>query len=314
MVNYLDKLYFNIVDKNKLLSTMKYYSFQRLLLRLVFNLIIPIYYRINQKGLDLKLADSPKKQERIIVTMTSFPGRINRLWIVIESLLRQSHKPYMIILWLSKDQFESKSKLPKRLLKQENRGLDIRLCNGDLKSHKKYFYAVQEYPEDFLITVDDDFIYPTLMISKLLELHIQYPGSICCHRALSIRIENDKILPYLTWPMIFEDIGPSNNIFFTSGGGTLFPPKSLYEEVINETVFKNICIFADDIWLNIMSRLNNTIAVKSNFNCGLPLINIHRENLTKINISNGKNDVQLEIVRNYFIEKLGIDAFAKLFC
>ena len=44
-------------------------------------------------------------------------------------------------------------------LDQQKRGLTIRFCE-DLKAHKKYYYAFKEYPDDIVITVDDDVIYP----------------------------------------------------------------------------------------------------------------------------------------------------------
>ena len=45
------------------------------------------------------------RKEKIIVSLTSFPGRINEVWICIESLMRQTFKPDAIELWLSLKQF-----------------------------------------------------------------------------------------------------------------------------------------------------------------------------------------------------------------
>jgi len=314
MINYFDELYSKIVDKNKFIARMKIYSIQRLLIRMIANLIIPIYYSLKQSQSSEKLGTNLKPNNRIIVSLTSFPKRINKLWIVIESLLMQTHKPDMIILWLSRNQFDSKDKLPKKLLLQQKRGLEIRFCDGDFKSHKKYFYTLKEYPNDFIITVDDDIVYHTTMIEQLVSLNLKYPNSVCCHRACCLITVNNKLLPYTDWPELFNDIGPSHRIFQTSGGGTLFPPHSLHEEVVNESVFKNICIDADDIWLNVMIKLNNTTIVKSNFNSGyLPIIYFNNVNLYSTNLILGNNDIQIERVRNYYKNKLGIDPLNTLF-
>lgn len=311
IVDLFDKLYTQVVDKNKFLAKIRFYSVQRFSIRVIVNLLIPLYFNLtknNKKArLSNKISDSPK----LIVSLTTFPVRINRLWIVIESILRQTHKPDKIILWLSKDQFDSIDKLPNKLKKQQKKGLDIRFCKGDLKSHKKYYYTLQEYPEDFLITIDDDIIYHTTMIAELVELKNMHPSSICCHRARFIKTECNQILPYLDWIEILSKLGPSYLIFQTSGGGTLYPPRSLYCEVLNAQVFKKICFNADDVWLNIMSQLNGTTIVKSDFNSVLlPVINFNNVKLSSINVALGKNDIQLNAVRNYYMEKLGIDALA----
>ena len=74
----------------------------------------------------------------LIVSLTSFPGRINDVWQVIESLKRQTVKPSKIILWLSLEQFPSKNQIPKSLTKIEDDLFSIRLVDEDFRSHKKY--------------------------------------------------------------------------------------------------------------------------------------------------------------------------------
>lgn len=311
MVDFLDELYTRIEDRNRFFSRIKIYSFQRLMIRLLSNFLIPIFYQFNREKYNLDSHDSAPV--KYIVSLTSFPNRIGRVWIVIESILRQSHKPDKIILWLSKEQFKTFGKLPRTILNQQKRGLEIRFVEGDLKSHKKYFYALKEFPNDFLITVDDDIIYPTTLVSQLVKIAKIYPKSIICHRAHTVKFENGKIFPYSLWNQIKTIDGPNYDIFFTSGGGTIFPPSSLHPEVLNETVFKKHCFYADDVWLNIMSRLNSTTIVKSNyFSCLLPVFNFKNINLYSINLVEGENDRQIEYLRDYYIKKFNVDVFGKL--
>lgn len=54
-------------------------------------------------------------EKKIVVSLTSFPARIKKVHIVIESLLNQTIKPDKIILWLSKEQFEHYYVLPSKL-------------------------------------------------------------------------------------------------------------------------------------------------------------------------------------------------------
>ena len=308
MVDFLDKIYTKIQDRNVFFSRMKIYSFQRLMIRVLSNILIPLFYQSGK----VKHVLNPSKSAPVkyIVSLTSFPNRIGRVWIVVESILRQSHKPDKIILWLSSEQFRTLEELPQVLLNQQKRGLDIRFVKDDLKSHKKYFYALKEFPNDFLIIVDDDIIYPTTLISQLVELNAIYPKSIICHRAHRIKVENGKVLPYSSWNQIKDFDGPNCYIFFTSGGGTLFPPNSLHKEVLNDAIFKKYCFYTDDVWLNIMGRLNRTTIVKSNyFSSLLPIFNFRNVSLYSSNLIEGENDKQLQIVRSYCLKKHNIDVF-----
>lgn len=308
MINFLDKIYTGIQDRNFFYSRIKVYSIQRLIIRVLSNILIPISYQFGKGKYILDSNDS--SGVKYIVSLTSFPNRIGRVWIVIESILRQRHKPDKIILWLSKEQFGSFSDLPRTLRNQQKRGLDIRFVEGDLKSHKKYFYALNQFPNDFLITVDDDIIYPTTLIGDLVKLNSNYPKSIICHRAHRINVENGKVLPYSSWKQIKNFEGPNFDVFFTSGGGTLFPPNSLHQEVLNNRVFKEKSFYADDVWLNIMARLNSTTIVKSNYSSSLlPIFNFRNIDLYSVNLLLEENDKQINAVCDFYFKKLGVDVF-----
>lgn len=42
---------------------------------------------------------------------------------------------------------------------------------------------MQAYPDDLIITVDDDIFYPTTMIQTLVQYHELYPKSVICRYA-----------------------------------------------------------------------------------------------------------------------------------
>ena len=70
-----------------------------------FEILITWYYRIFKRR---KQGISPgnKRRRKVIVSMTSIPARIDKVWITVESLLRQTYKPDEIIVWLALDEFE----------------------------------------------------------------------------------------------------------------------------------------------------------------------------------------------------------------
>jgi hypothetical protein len=282
-------------------------KFIRFFIRVFSNIFFPLMFRFNRKKYYLK------GDGTCVVSLTSFPERIDKIHLVVECLLRQSVKPSKIILWLSSDQFKSYSQLPNELINQTQRGLDIRLVKGNLFSHKKYFYTLPEFPDSNLVTVDDDFFYPSYLLENLLDANRKFPNAICCCRGLKINIHNDQIDKYSKWFYLKEGYGPCFNIFQTSGGGSLYPPNSLHEEVLNDLVFMKLCPSADDVWLNLMAQLKKTQTLKitKHFE-GIPILVKNNLYLSKVNVGLGQNDVQILNVRKYLIEKFNFDPLSNI--
>jgi hypothetical protein len=277
------------------------------------NIFVPIYFDFTNL-FNKTYLQKKKRPEQILVSLTSFPLRISKIWIIVECMLRQSHPPDRIILWLAEEQFKNSGSLPKKLLKLQLRGLEIRFCKEDLRSHKKYYYAIKEYPKSILITIDDDFIYPTNLIKELIKAREIYPHSIICHRALKILYFKNEILPYSKWEYIYGSLGPSLSVFFTSGGGTLFPPNALYKDVLNKGLFTDKCLLADDVWLNVMSRLQKTNVIKiySKYAEHIPLISSKDSALSTENVIRGLNDVQINDLKSFYLTKDFSDPFKEV--
>jgi hypothetical protein len=235
------------------------------------------------------------------------------LWLVIETLLRQTKLPDKIILWLSIDQFTSLATLPKSLLRLQKNGLEIRLCPGNLGSHKKYYYAFHEFPEDIIITVDDDVFYNSKLIEYLVELNKKFPKCVCCNRCSEINVSDNRIQPYISWSNYFIAESPGYKLFAIGMGGILYPPNIFNSTLFDSETIITYCNTADDIWLNIMSKLIKTMVVKSNYNSFyLPVMNYRNLTLAEKNVSEGLNDKQLSSARKYCIENLGIDPFQEI--
>ncbi len=316
MIDFFSNLYASIRGNNILLVKMKYYSIERLIIRLLCNAILPIYLRVTSNNVHYTLQGTDKAKGRIIVSLTSFNRRIGRVWIAIESILRQTHQPDIIILWLSKEEFPTIDCVPKSLLRLQKRGVKIELRDGNLMSHKKYHYTLIEYPDDHMITIDDDIIYPSNFIRSLLNGYEQNPECVISLFSFKIRRDNDgEILPYSIWSaeLLNQSTSPSFDIFFGSGGGTFFSAHVLGEEAKNITLAMEKCKFADDVWLNTMCRLNKKkIVVVDNLFSYLPILNFSNSKLVTINNGQNQNDVQLSNLREYYIKHFGKDPYSPL--
>lgn len=267
-----------------------------------FEVLVVWYYRIfksRKQGINTER----KRKRKLIVSMTSIPPRIDKVWITIESLLRQTYKPDKIILWLAEDEFQN-VKLPEQLTKQQKRGLQICYCDN-LRSYKKFYYTVKKYPNDYIVTVDDDVIYAENMLETLVKTYRRNPGCIICNRAHRIKQNNTGLKEYGSW-IKYEDIElcetkPSFYNFFTGCGGNLFPMFMLNRKVLDKDAFMELAPYADDVWLNFCAWQSGVKTVKTKGILGyiITIESSSDKGLTRINNMYRKNDEQIEKVLKY---------------
>ncbi len=206
------------------------------------------------------ITDEKYTDHEIIVSLTSYGKRIDDVTFTIESLMQQSMKPNRIILWL--DESFKDNCLSQSLRNQQKRGLEIQYCK-DIRSYKKLIPCLQQYPNDAIITVDDDLLYDYDIIEKLITAYLKSPEMIhACRIHRMILDQENKPIPYLEWNWRINDAGVNRLNFFTGGAGTLYSPGCLDKEVFNENTFLDICKFADDVWFNAMAIKKGTLVNK----------------------------------------------------
>lgn len=239
-------------------------------------------------------------EDNLIISLTSFPARINYVYLTVESLLRQTVLPCKIILWLSNDQFKNKGEIPLRLKQLENNLFEIRFVDGDIRSHKKYYYTFKEYPDSKVVLVDDDIIYSDRLIENLLEAKKKNPGAIISRFAFKILRNTDGTLqPYNSWPLILKK-GIYNDCFLGTGAGTLIEPSMLYKDALNIDLATKLTPIADDIWINAMIRLSGKSIFISSYDNFLPTLITDNESLYDMNQGENQNDIQLKAINDYY--------------
>ena len=248
-----------------------------------------------------------KRDQRIIVSLTSYPKRIDTIWLTITSLFKQRMKPDLIVLWLAKSQFKTLDDLPDSLKRLQRYGLQIRLCD-DLKSHKKYYYALQEFNKDIVILTDDDMIYPSDTIEKLYKMHVKYPTDICTMSAQYIGNNHNTVPSNWVNTNVGKKYIHSDEIQIFTGSGSLYPPNCLFEDVFNKDLIKKLCPYADDLWLTYMAMKKGT-RITSAYPWRTFPINIYGTSvgsLWYINAQDGKNDIQWKNLIAYYERKLNL--------
>lgn len=249
------------------------------------------------------------RHPEFIVSLTSYGRRVNKVvYYTIVSILKQSFLPDRIILWLDNDNW-NENNIPLRLNKLCSKGLEIRFCE-DLKSYKKLIPTLTEYPEDIIVTIDDDVIYTQNFLKHLWDSYRKSPSQIHCSKALLPQLENGEtvtLAPYTKWLEIPPEQTDADTLKFPVGvGGILYPPHALFKETTNIHTFKNLCPMADDIWFWSMALKNGTghtkIAIRKPFYSFDSIYQFfhYGSALTHSNAKESKNDDQLKNIIDYF--------------
>ena len=226
------------------------------------------------------------KDSNIIISLTSYPARIKFVHTAIYSLLNQNMKPYKIILWLAKPQFPNGNKdLSKNLLDLIDKGLTIEYYDSDIdiKSYHKLIPTLKKYPNNIIVTADDDIIYGKDWLEKLYKTYLKYPKDIAAHRITQFIYKKNAFDINVGGKHYYKKPSFLNKV--TGVGGVLYFPNCFYKDILNEELFMKLAPTNDDIWFWLQAVLKGTrIRVVENPNINLKYVpNSQNVGLYKIN-------------------------------
>lgn len=253
-------------------------------------------------------ADSDRA-EKLIVSLTSYGRRLKDVApYAIKSLMRQTYKPDIIVLWL--DNNWNDQNLPKEIKSLKTKGLQVKYCE-DTKSFKKLVPALSEYPNDLIFTADDDIFYPKDTLKRVMNAHNNHPDRIIGVRGYELSFDDKSgiLRPYNEWSLLKKGIA-GNSIVLTGGAGCLYQSKLLHSDVTNVQLFRNLSPNADDIWFFFMEYLaGSSIEIisicKRNI---IPIDSFYQffhknSSLASSNCGLAQNDIQIRAIMSHY----GID-------
>ena len=265
--------------------------------------VIQFWYAIFYRNINKKTGEFAREIP-VIVSLTSYGRRVNKtLPYALISLLKQSFLPDRIIVWLDNDNW-SDDLLSSKLKFLQSRGVEFRYCEN-IYSYKKLVPSLMEFPEAIIITVDDDIFFRSNLLADLYNSYLKDTKSI--HTALAhvpLRDASGVLLSYNSWPKNIKKT-VAGGIFPTGGGGCLYPPRSLYKDVVKKELFLQLCPKADDVWFWVMAKLQSTkhIVVETKDYYMLDLFYELTQKGTALrhyNVYENGNDVQIKQVLNYY--------------
>ncbi len=250
-----------------------------------------------QRGINNREQPENPRREKITVSLTSYGKRLDLVHIAIKSIMAQTMKADTIVLYLAEEDSQKEIRQEKELIKA---GLRVVRNVKDLKPHKKYFYAMQEYPENLIITVDDDTIYDDRLLADLYTEHLKYPEAVICGRGHRMIKRNGKVAPYNLWEGCVKSAMPEKEICATGVGGILYPCGKYREAFLDEKGIRQTSFYGDDLWLKAVELIwgISTYAIGE-----LPVRVIEgsqEEALYKENADNKRNNEYLAKLEVYF--------------
>lgn len=261
-----------------------------------------VYYIFKPK---YGLNKEEKRDKKVIVSLTSYPARFSAIHICLSSLLNQTYKPDKIILYLGEDSAEVD--ITEKMKELEKYGVEIKMGCENIRPHKKYYYAMKEYPNDIIITVDDDVIYDRRLIESLIKSYYKHPNAVSARRVHRMTKSHGKLQSYNNWDFECTLIRePSMDLMAVGVGGILYPPACMNEELFNLVCIKQICLNADDIWLKFMQVMNDTpvVWVDSVFIHPVEIKNTQETALNSSNLNESKNDFYIQKMEESYGVKL----------
>ncbi|MGW9686920.1 zinc-binding alcohol dehydrogenase [Flagellimonas sp. 2504JD1-5] len=260
---------------------------------------ISLYSQIKLSSLSKEKLIDKKEQIPVVASVASIPSRLGIVHLTIRSILNQSILPKKIILWLHKD---LKNKIPRKLSYLEGDIFGIKFSESK-SSHRKLVETLKIYPNDTIVTFDDDMMYRKNWLSNLYHIHKENLEKIVANQTRCItRNESGDLLSYKQWSSGKSPCATPDTVLPIGAGGTLYPPNSLDNQVFDEKLYMQLAPKADDLWFKAMGLLKATQSIQAP-NSGkepTPIWGSQKVSLKKTNISEDKNRTQWLALADYF--------------
>ena len=246
--------------RDKMMSSLGLFELKKNLKQNLFFARIKFEDWLKKKKINRKLRSLPNnfigndfRDGDIVVSITSYGKRVHdALPYMLYSLLIQTILPKKIVVYLDYDNW-SLVNLPWQLKRLQEVGVDIRFCK-DIRSYKKLIPALLNFPNNAILTLDDDIYYNRNYMEWMTTAYNASDKRTVLGQWGCIPTKMDgNYIPYNQWPDCKK--GTKNDEkSFIGCCGICYPPHIFDDEIFNEEVFMQLCPIADDIWFWVMQE------------------------------------------------------------
>lgn len=235
--------------------------------------------------------------DAIILSMTTWPPREQSAIQTMRSLVGQSYDTQVhFVLALSLDEWDADHTRPwlansDNIVKEmEDAGVEILWDENNIKSHKKLIPALEKYPDNPILVVDDDLQQQQGWLQTFIDDHRAHPSDIIYGNASSkVEIYAGKIFEGIRQRGMYTKPGKvtCNEKPANGAAGTLYPSGTFTDDrFFDRRLFMRLCPTSDETWQwawGVMAR--KTYRCLSSHNIGMSIGADQDCALFKINIT-----------------------------
>lgn len=230
-----------------------------------------------------------------IASITTYPARFEYFLEAVRSIDRQTVRSKALVVNIAKeDMLAAEKDLVRRTKFVYSRKIIFQYVDN-LRPANKIIPTAKNFPNDIIVTFDDDILYPNDRVKILMNYHKLFPNNPIAYRTRQVEFKGDKPTSYNSWKLSYHIKGPSPLNFPTSVSGSLYPPGIFPEEFFDTETYKQICYTNDDIWTYFHMLKNRTAFVKAGNEIKPPDIDGSQNTaLWRSNVAKGSNDTMIE--------------------
>ncbi|TNE72580.1 glycosyltransferase [bacterium] len=225
--------------------------------RLVYikQFLIYIYYKLLFSFFPAKLRLD--EESTFVISLASYPARAHLLPAVLESIKRQTVRPYKVFLVLCRKDWKGIS-LPWYVHRIERQGITI-IWTDDLQYSVKMMVPVIDLvPDKGIVTLGDDWIYFREFISKTVNSKFANDGYIVGPLGKEMYRKGSELNMYYRFKNNATLNSKSENLYLM-GLGTYYPANSLDPRVKNLDAIEMIVPGrGSDIWFWCAGKAQGT--------------------------------------------------------
>lgn len=232
------------------------------------------------------------EKKKIIVSITSYPGRISNVGYSIYLLLtHQTLPPDEIHLWLSSSQFPNKTNdLPTDLITVlKHPKVDLHWLDKNTYVHKRHEIFKYTDQNDCVFLIDDDVQYADDLIEHVMTIHNQYPNCIVCYNRYSPHKYDGRHIIYEN-----SSFGAGPHVNKVRWCGQSMIPSNLYPKYIladdYQRVRDNTSPVSDECWFQPWIVYNNIPIYQLNYDWGRDIDPKNGKNTGLVGWSHSKDE------------------------
>ena len=275
------------------------------------------FFKVNEatKEKDDYLYSLMNNKKLVILSMTTIPKRKDRLSDNISAILNQTYKFDKLVINIDDNLSDEDYKWYENFKNIDSR-IEINKAEAKWRSCNKLLPTLKKYPNDIIITIDDDIYYPCDTIKELMEWHDKEPDCIITHEINPIYINEEK--NYVGYHNAFDVMLMQKEWGKYFSNCCLFPPyifngTDLYDY---DKMMKCTNGTHDELWFWVNSTINGVQCIGLNYvrSFSSEMLRQYEDGeyqLTTFNNSHEKIESYMKKINEMYGERLLKNIFSK---